>query len=124
MGLSTEEFLTLSEEKVRNFSEKDKLRLALLDDYDTTKSYQILGETGIIYPGYAIYEVDFHELYECIVLPKGDYCGTFVLTGYSDVKKEFSNFDMCIPVTIHVEENLPQELQEQFGDVLACDLAK
>ena len=62
-NLSTFDLFQLTEDKVKEMSEKDKLTLAQLGGYEFDKRYAIIGETnGYIEPGYAIYKVDLNQL--------------------------------------------------------------
>lgn len=119
-GMTEEELNLLSEEGVKNLTELNKLTLAQLGSYDFSTFYTEMGETGAIEPGHAIYQVDLHTIPGWLLtLPWGEYEAVFVLNAYDKVKNEFSDVFIHLPVTIVIEEDLPEELQLEYGVSLA-----
>ena len=118
-GMTTDEILALTEDDVASMSEIQKLDLAQLADYDYFASYQVIGEAGVINPGYALYHIDLYTLPGRITLPKGDYRAVYVLNGYDAEKNQLSKFFIHLPITLNVEEDLPEELQIEYGVSLA-----
>lgn len=119
IGMNQEELMNLSEDDVNSLSEIDKLTLAQLGGYNFYTYCVILGEAGVINPGYTLYQVDLHTLPGRITIPKGEYKAVFVLNGYDANKNELSDFFIHLPITLEVEEDLPEELQIEYSVTLA-----
>ena len=98
-----------------DLDEEQRLSLAQLGEYNPKEYYQLIGEDGLLNPGYEIGEIDLYTLPVKQVLPKGDYDATFVLTGYMADKNEFSDCQIQLPVTLTIEEDLPDDLLEEYG---------
>lgn len=105
----------LDENWLSSLSEEQRLSLAQLGEYNPKEYYLVIGEDGLLNPGYEIREIDLYTLPIKQVLPKGDYDAIFVLTGYMADKNEFSDCQIQLPVTLTIEENLPDDLLEEYG---------
>lgn len=119
LGMTEEELASLDKATVNSLSEVDKLALAELADYDPAVWYMEIAKAGVIKPGFALYEIDLHTLPGQICLPKGEYKAVFVLNGYDAWKSETSDFFINLPITLEVKEDLPVELQVEYGITLA-----
>lgn len=119
IGMTKDELMNLTEEDVYTFDEITKLTLAQLGGYSFNEFYMEIGEAGVINPGYALYEVDLHTLPGRIAIPKGVYDAVFVLQGYDDVINQLSDVHIHLPITLNIEEDLPNELQVEYGITLA-----
>ena len=119
LGMSAEELNLLDEDGVKALNEIEKLTLAQLGGYNFYTFYQKIGETGVINPGYAIYEVELQTLPGMLVIPKGEYEGIFVLNAFDEYRNELSDFFIHLPITLKIAEDLPEELQEEYGVSLA-----
>lgn len=116
IGMTAEELKTLDEAGLLELDELQRLELAQLGTYNPNEFYQkIGGETGVINPGYALYEIDLYTLPGKNVLPKGEYTAVFVLNGYMEDKNELSDFFIHLPIELQVKEDLPVELQEEYS---------
>ena len=118
-GMTEKELSNLNKKSVKKLSEVNKLTLAQLGGYGFYTNYMTIGETGVIEPGYAIYQVDLYTLPGSITLPKGEYKAIYVLNSYDKYKNEFSDFFIHLPVTLEVQEDLPEELQKEYKVTLA-----
>ena len=120
LGMTAEELFNLQEEDVFAFNELERLTLAQLGGYDFYNYYAVLGETGVIDPGYGIYDVDLRNLPNTqLILPQGEYKCIFVLNAYDRNKNELSKMFIHLPVTLSITENLPEGTQNEFGVALA-----
>lgn len=115
LGMDEEALNNLDEETVLEFNEVQKLELAQLCGYNFETNYCEIAEAGLINPGFKLCEIDLHTLPNRGVLPKGEYEATYVLNGFDASKNEFSDFDITLPVDIMVKEDLPEEMQRQYG---------
>ena len=116
IGMTAEELKTLDEAGLLELDELQRLGLGQLGSYNPNELYQkIGGETGVINPGYALYEIDLYTLPGKNVLPKGEYTAVFVLNGYMEDKNELSDFFIHLPIELQVKEDLPVELQEEYS---------
>lgn len=116
IGKTTEELQKLDEANLNELDELQRLELAQLGTYNPYEFYQkIGGETGVINPGYALYEVDLYTLPGRIVIPMGEYNAVFVLNGYMADKNELSDFFIHLPIKLQIKEDLPASLQEQYS---------
>ena len=154
-GMNSWQLFTLTEEKVKELSEKDKLTLAQLGGYGFYTRYAKIGETnGYIEPGYAIYQVDLNQLigdgfYEVedsdgnttevpyglrggnITLPRRfkvlengtketiSYNAIYILNAFDKENNEYSRVFVHLPIELYIEEDLPEELQKEYGITLA-----
>lgn len=118
-GMTEEELDSLDREGVKNLSEKNKLILAQLGGYNFYTFYMEIGNTGVVEPGYGIYEVDLYTLPGKITLPKGQYKAIYVLKSYDKIKNKFSDFYIHLPINLEVVEDLPEELQKEYDVILA-----
>lgn len=119
LGRTAEELQNLTIEDVYNLSEIDKLMLAHLGGYNFDEYGQSIAEGGLINPGYALYEIDLHNLNGMKVLPKGEYYVHYELKGYDPDKNEFSDFQINLPIILEIEEDLPQNYCDEYGLSLA-----
>ena len=124
IGMNEEELMSLDEEKVKELSEINKLTLAQLGGYNFYTYCVIIGEAGVINPGYALYQIELFTLPGAITIPKGEYNALFVLNGYDANKNELSDFFIHLPITLQVAEDLPKELQIEYGITLATRIDK
>lgn len=118
-GMTADEILALTEEDLTSLTEIQRLDLAQLADYSYFESFQSIGESGVINPGYALYQIDLHTLPGLVTLPKGSYKAVYVLNGYDAEKNQLSKFFINIPVTLNVAEDLPEDLQVEHGVTIA-----
>lgn len=119
IGMTSEELMALDESKVKELGEIDKLTLAQLGGYNFYTYCVSIGEAGVINPGYALYQVELHTLPGVITIPKGEYKAVFILNGYDAKKNELSDFFIHLPITLQIAEDLPEELQVEYGITLA-----
>ena len=119
IGKTKEELINLTEEDVYEFDEVTKLTLAQLGGYSFAEFYMVIGEAGVVNPGYALYEVDLHTLPDKVAIPKGEYDAVFVLQGYDEEKNQLSDFFIHLPIVLNIEEDLPEELQVEYCITLA-----
>lgn len=113
---TAEELRVLDEASLIELDEFQRLELAQLGIYNPYEFYQMIGgETGVINPGYALYEIDLYTLPGKNVLPKGEYAAVFVLNGYMEDKNELSDFFIHLPIELQVKEDLPVEVQEEYS---------
>ena len=119
IGKTKEELINLTENEVYEFDEVTKLTLAQLGGYSFAEFYMVIGEAGVVNPGYALYEVDLHTLPNRISIPKGEYEAVFVLQGYDAEKNQLSDFYIHLPIGLSIEDDLPEELQAEYGITLA-----
>lgn len=124
IGMTKEELMSLDEEKVKELSEINKLTLAQLGGYNFYTYCVIIGEAGVINPGYALYQIELYTLPGVITIPKGEYRAVFVLNGYDANKNELSDFFIHLPITLQIAEDLPEELQIENGITLATRIDK
>lgn len=117
--LSEEELRKLEEDDLIQLTEKQRLELAELGDYNPNEYYRLIGEDGLINPGYAIYEIDLYTLPGRKVLPKGEYKAVFVLNGYAADKNEMSDFFIHLPIELIIQKDLPEDLQKEYSVSLA-----
>ena len=121
LGYSLDDWLGMTEEKLLALNEYEKLMIAQFGDYKFYRGgYLSLGETGIINPGYEITIMQLHTFGEDdYVLPGGDYAASLLITPYDAERDEYSKISTKVPVMLHVEQDLPKELQEEYGIKLA-----
>lgn len=119
LGMTAEELFALDENGLREFTEVERLEVAKIGIYNPEEYYLLIGEDALINPGYAIYEIDLYSLPGRLVLPKGEYDAAFVLNGYMADKNEMSDFFIHLPITLVVQKDLPEELQEEYSLELA-----
>lgn len=114
LGLDKDTLMALTEEEVLGWDEVAKLTLAELGGYDMDQYYQEIGKTGVINPGYTLYEVDLYTLPGRISLAKGEYEVVFVLQGFDAIKNQLSDVIIHLPVILEVEEDLTEELMADY----------
>lgn len=119
IGMTEEEFMSLDEATVKGLTELEKLTLAQLGGYNFYTYWVSIGEAGVINPGYALYQIELHTLPGLITIPEGEYKAVYVLNGYDAIKNELSDFFIHLPVTLYVDEDLPEDLQREYGITLA-----
>lgn len=116
IGMTSEELEKLDEASLATLDELQRLELAQLGTYNPYESYQkIAGDTGVINPGYAMYEIDLYTLPGRKVIPAGEYKAVYVLNGYMADKNELSDFFIHLPITLHIAEDLPENVQAEYG---------
>ena len=114
LNMTEDQLKNLSIFDVYNMSEIEKLTLATLCEYDFYMYRLIIGDAGLINPGYALYKVDLYNLPGRLVIPTGEYKAFFELNGYDENKNAFSDFHIRLPITLYIQEDLPEELQEEY----------
>lgn len=119
IGMNAEELQNLKEEDLANLSEEELLELAKLGDYNPKEWYYVIGQNALINPGWAIYEIDLYTLPGLLVLPKGEYKAVYVLNAYMEDKNEMSDFFIHLPITLKVQDDLPEDLQKEYGVTMA-----
>lgn len=119
LGMTAEEFEALDEAGVQALSEIEKLNLAKLGGYNFYTYYMSIAEAGVINPGYALYEIDLHTLPGLVCIPKGEYKAVFVLNAYDANKNELSDFYIHLPITLQIENDLPEDVLLENGITLA-----
>jgi len=119
LGRTAEQLQVLTEEDVYGLDEMGKLMLAHLGGYNFDEYSLSIAEGGLINPGYALYEMDLHNLPGMYVIPKGKYYVFYELQGYDPEKNEMSDFHINLPIVLEVKEDLPQEYLEQYDLKLA-----
>lgn len=117
--MDKETLMALTEEDVLAWDEVSKLTLAQLGGYDFEEYYMEIGEAGVINPGYALYQVDLFTFPGKISLAKGEYEAVFVLQGYDAIKNSLSDFIIHLPIELCIEEDLPEELCEEYDITVA-----
>lgn len=120
LGYTKEQWLALDEETILRMPEYEKLMIAQFGDYKfKLGNFLSLGETGVLPQGYAINEIQLHTFGDNYTLPAGNYNAQFWIVGYDALKGEYSKFGSSVPVTLHVQQDLPKNLQEEYGIKLA-----
>lgn len=119
LGMTAEQLLLLKTDDLGKFSEIDKLRLAQLGEYEIKKSFAIIGQSGVINPGYEINELKLTTFYDNkYALAAGEYSGRLLLTVYDQSKGTMSNLDVKLPLKIHIEEDLPADFCNEYDITL------
>lgn len=120
LKMTEEELLSLNEEKVLELSELEKLQLAELGGYSFDKYYHVIAETGVINPGYAVYNTPLYTFEDGIALPKGTYNGDFFVQAYDKNSNKISDMAMNFFAIINVQEDLPEGFCQEYGITLAA----
>lgn len=119
LEMDKDALIALTEEDVLAWDEISKLSIAELGGYDFDQFYMEIGEAGVINPGYALYEVDLYTLPNRICISKGEYEAVFVLQGYDAIKNSLSDFFIHLPIELYIEEDLTEELCEEYDITVA-----
>ncbi len=119
LGMTEDEIIELSIDKIARMNEIGQLTVATLGGYDPNTMYMEVAKAGVIKPGYRLKQIDLHTLPGAICLPRGTYNAIFVVNGFDAWKSEMSDFFVQLPLTLTIREDLTEELQKEYGVTLA-----
>ena len=120
LGYSIEDWYSLNEENIHNLSEYEKLMIAQFGNYTFNMgNFLVVGETGVIYPGYKLSLIDLHEIGNGYILPEGNYPAQFHITGYDLSRGVYSDMSVNMPVRIHILKTISKKRADQLGFAVA-----
>ncbi len=119
LEMTEEEISELSVDKLTEMSETERLTIAMLGGYDPNTMYMEIAKSGVIKPGYRLKQIDLHTLPGKVCLPEGTYNAFFMVNGFDAWKSELSDFSIQLPLKLTIKEDLPENLQEEYGVTLA-----
>ncbi|NLJ40048.1 MAG: hypothetical protein GX352_00315 [Clostridiales bacterium] len=82
----------------------DKAKIEDAEDYDSKDYRMVVGESGLISPGYKLESIQLNALPDGTVLPKGIYNAIYYISPYDKETNERAMVNVQIPIMLVIEK--------------------